>query len=92
MDSFVQKIRRWMLDNSIPASVIPRTDCIRIMNRVDYDPEINITIYLEQNASADNEVAKQYSVRVVDKQYDPMSFTELCALIKKVVRDLYEVR
>lgn len=83
MKEYAELFRRYCLDYGIKVYVIPRMDCIRIVDRVDFNPDIDITIFLEKDANINNRAAKQYQVRIKDGTLELMSYSELTAKISE---------
>lgn len=81
MKDYANLFRRYCLDYGIQLFVIPRLECIRIVDKVDYEPDIDITIFVEKNADINNRAAKQYQVRIKDGNLEPMSYAQVIATI-----------
>lgn len=92
MEEFANLFRRYCLDYGIPLFVIPRSSCIRIVSKVDYDPDIDITIYMEKNARVDNKAANQYHIRFKDEEVVITNYEGACNFISEKYNNLINVR
>lgn len=88
MEAVADKFRRYCLDYRLPVSVIPRNECVRIVDKVTIDPDIDITIYPKTELDIDNISSDQYQVIVKQDDRKEMSFTKACKIISEVVDEL----
>lgn len=83
-----EKFRRYCLDHDLSVAVMPRANCVRIMDKVTIDPEIDITIYSRDNLDVNNITTIQYHVIVKQDDKGEVSFIDACKIIQEVVESV----
>lgn len=87
-ESVADKFRRYCLDNGLQVAVIPRVECVRIVNKVTIDPDVDITIYPIEGVDASNISTPQYHVIVKQDDKKELSFIQACEVLTDVVDSL----